>query len=71
MDGRRISVDPGLRYLALNKPRGVTTTMRDPHAARDLTRLLPSVPACSRSAGWIATRRGSCCSRTTATSPTA
>ena len=44
MDGRRISVDPGLRYLALNKPRGVTTTMRDPHAARDLTRLLPSGP---------------------------
>ena len=44
VDGRRISVDPGLRYLALNKPRGVTTTMRDPHAARDLTRLLPSGP---------------------------
>ena len=44
VDGRRISVDPGLRYLALNKPRGVTTTMKDPHAARDLTRLIPSGP---------------------------
>jgi 23S rRNA pseudouridine2605 synthase len=44
VDGRRISVDPGLRYLALNKPRGVTTTLRDPHAARDLTRLLPPGP---------------------------
>jgi 23S rRNA pseudouridine2605 synthase len=44
VDGRRISVDPGLRYLALNKPRGVTTTMRDPHAARDLARLLPTGP---------------------------
>ena len=44
VDGRRISVDPGLRYLVLNKPRGVTTTMRDPHAARDLTRLIPPGP---------------------------
>jgi pseudouridine synthase len=44
VDGRRISIDPGLRYLALHKPRGVTTTMRDPHAERDLRRLLPSGP---------------------------
>ena len=41
VDGRRISVDPELRYFALHKPRGVTTTMRDPHAERDLSRLLP------------------------------
>jgi 23S rRNA pseudouridine2605 synthase len=41
VDGRRISVDPELRYFALHKPRGVTTTLRDPHAERDLTRLLP------------------------------
>ncbi len=41
VDGRGISVDPELRYFALHKPRGVTTTMRDPHAERDLTRLLP------------------------------
>jgi 23S rRNA pseudouridine2605 synthase len=44
VDGRRVSVDPGLRYLALHKPRGVTTTMRDPHAERDLTRYLPEGP---------------------------
>jgi 23S rRNA pseudouridine2605 synthase len=44
VDGRRISVDPDLRYLALHKPRGVTTTMRDPHAERDLRRFLPTGP---------------------------
>jgi 23S rRNA pseudouridine2605 synthase len=44
VDGRRISVDPGLRYLALHKPRGVTTTMRDAHAERDLTGYLPEGP---------------------------
>jgi 23S rRNA pseudouridine2605 synthase len=44
VDGRRISVDPGLRYLVLHKPRGVTTTMRDPHAERDLRRFLPKGP---------------------------
>lgn len=41
VDGRRLSADPGLRYFVLHKPRGVTTTMRDPHAGRDLVRLLP------------------------------
>jgi 23S rRNA pseudouridine2605 synthase len=41
VDGRRISVDPELRYFALHKPRGVTTTLRDRHAERDLTLLLP------------------------------
>jgi pseudouridine synthase len=44
VDDRRVSVDPGLRYLALHKPRGVTTTMRDPHAERDLSRFLPKGP---------------------------
>ena len=44
VDGRRLSVDPGLRYLAFHKPRGVTTTMRDPHADRDLRRFLPETP---------------------------
>ena len=44
VNGRLISVDPGLRYLALHKPRGVTTTMRDPHAERDLSRFLPKGP---------------------------
>lgn len=44
VDGRRISVDPRLRYLAFHKPRGVTTTMRDPHAERDLRAFLPGGP---------------------------
>lgn len=30
VDGMRIQVDPGLVYLALNKPRGVVSTMSDP-----------------------------------------
>jgi 23S rRNA pseudouridine2605 synthase len=40
--GVRISTDPALRYLALHKPAGVTTTMRDPHARSDLRSLLPA-----------------------------
>jgi 23S rRNA pseudouridine2605 synthase len=39
--GARISTDPAMRYLALHKPVGVTTTMRDPHAVSDLRPLLP------------------------------
>lgn len=42
VDGARISVDPELRYFALHKPVGVTTTLADPHAERDLTGFLPS-----------------------------
>lgn len=42
--GHRVSTDPGLRYLAFHKPAGVTTTMRDPHAAADLRRFLPDEP---------------------------
>jgi 23S rRNA pseudouridine2605 synthase len=44
VDGRRISVDPDLVYVALHKPKGVTTTMRDPHAGRDLRGFLPTGP---------------------------
>ncbi len=44
VDGHRVVTDPGLRYFALHKPRGVTTTMRDPHAERDLRHLLPAGP---------------------------
>jgi pseudouridine synthase len=44
VDGRRASVDPELRYVALHKPKGVTTTMRDPHAGRDLRSFLPDGP---------------------------
>jgi len=41
VDGSKVNVDPQLRTFALHKPRGVTTTMRDPHAERDLTGFLP------------------------------
>jgi 23S rRNA pseudouridine2605 synthase len=44
VDGRRVSVDPSLRYVALHKPKGVTTTMRDRHAERDLRDFLPEGP---------------------------
>jgi 23S rRNA pseudouridine2605 synthase len=44
VDGRRVSVDPGLRYVALHKPKGVTTTMSDRHAERDLRDFLPEGP---------------------------
>lgn len=42
--GHRVSTDPGLVYHAFHKPAGVTTTMRDPHAASDLRRFLPPGP---------------------------
>jgi 23S rRNA pseudouridine2605 synthase len=41
VDGSKVNVDPELRTFALHKPRGVTTTMRDPHAERVLTGFLP------------------------------
>ena len=40
--GLRVSVDPALRYLAIHKPAGVTTTMHDPHAPADLRPFLPA-----------------------------
>jgi len=41
VDGSKVNVDPELHTFALHKPRGVTTTMRDPHADRDLSGFLP------------------------------
>jgi 23S rRNA pseudouridine2605 synthase len=41
VDGSKVNVNPELRTFALHKPRGVTTTMRDPHAERDLGSFLP------------------------------
>ena len=41
VDGAKVNVDPALRTFVLHKPRGVTTTLRDAHAERDLTSLLP------------------------------
>jgi 23S rRNA pseudouridine2605 synthase len=44
VDGAPVPTHPDLRYFALNKPRGVTSTMRDPHASRSLTEFLPEGP---------------------------
>jgi 23S rRNA pseudouridine2605 synthase len=44
VDGAKVNVDPELHTFALHKPRGVTTTLRDAHAERDLTHLLPKGP---------------------------
>ena len=40
----RPAAHPELRLYKLNKPAGVTTTLRDPHAARSLASLLPPGP---------------------------
>ena len=42
--GDRIVVDPEMRYVAFHKPKGVTTTMKDAHAERDLRTYLPEGP---------------------------
>ena len=44
VDDIPIPVHPDLRYLALNKPAGVTTTARDPHAERTVAMLIPPGP---------------------------
>jgi len=44
VDGVPVPAHPGLRYFALNKPRGVTSTMRDPHATRSLAEFIPKGP---------------------------
>jgi 23S rRNA pseudouridine2605 synthase len=41
VDGDRVPLDPELRYFALNKPRGVVSTLGDPHRRKDLTAFLP------------------------------
>jgi 23S rRNA pseudouridine2605 synthase len=40
VDGERVVVDPRLTYLALNKPRGVVSTMADERGRTSLTDLL-------------------------------
>lgn len=42
--GGRVNVNPELRYLALHKPAGVTSTLRDTHAGTDLSAFLPVGP---------------------------
>lgn len=44
VDGTRVPLDPGLRYFALNKPRGVVTTARDPQRRPDVSRFFPPGP---------------------------
>ena len=44
MDDAPAALDPELRYFALNKPAGVTTTLKDVHAARSLGEFLPPGP---------------------------
>ncbi|MBI4260549.1 MAG: rRNA pseudouridine synthase [Actinobacteria bacterium] len=41
VDGSLVPLDPTLRYMALNKPAGVLTTMGDPVGREDVTRFLP------------------------------
>ena len=44
VDGDPVPAHPALRYFALNKPAGVTTTLGDRHAARPLSEFLPEGP---------------------------
>lgn len=44
VDGVPVPTHPELRYFALNKPGGVTSTMRDSHASRSLAEFLPEGP---------------------------
>lgn len=44
VDGVRVPLDPGLRYFALHKPRGVVTTIRDPQGRPDISSYLPRGP---------------------------
>lgn len=44
VDGARVPLDPAVRYFALNKPRGVVTTARDPQGRADVTRFYPPGP---------------------------
>ncbi len=44
VDGTPIPSDPSLRYFALNKPAGVTTTLRDRFAETTLAAFLPPGP---------------------------
>jgi 23S rRNA pseudouridine2605 synthase len=44
VDGASVAVDPSLRYYALNKPRGVVTTARDPQRRQDVSSFYPPGP---------------------------
>jgi 23S rRNA pseudouridine2605 synthase len=42
VDGKLLEHRPSRRYLALNKPVGVVSTVSDPHAERSVVQLVPS-----------------------------
>ena len=42
VDGVEVNLDPNVRYLALHKPPGVVTTMRDPQGRPDIRRYVPA-----------------------------
>jgi 23S rRNA pseudouridine2605 synthase len=44
VEGIRVNLDPEIRYLKLNKPAGVLTTMRDERGRRDVRAFLPPGP---------------------------
>jgi 23S rRNA pseudouridine2605 synthase len=42
LDGAPVNLDPEVRYLKLNKPAGIVTTMRDQRGRADIRAFLPS-----------------------------
>ena len=44
LNGATVNLDPNVRYLALHKPAGVVTTMRDPQGRRDIREFVPDEP---------------------------
>ena len=44
LNGATVNLDPNVRYLALHKPAGVVTTMRDPQGRRDIRAFVPDEP---------------------------
>ncbi len=44
LNGATVNLDPNVRYLALHKPAGVVTTMRDPQGRRDIREFVPEEP---------------------------
>lgn len=43
VDGRKIDLHPEFVYILLNKPKGYTSTRRDPHAKRIVTDLIKDI----------------------------
>lgn len=45
VDGKPVNLHPAKVYVLLNKPRGYTSTRRDPHASRVVTELVKDIGA--------------------------